>query len=105
MLWGVHSASHAETMMRDRKSQFIFQVRIAHRVFQSTIPKDYNMPRDDYARATAKDKARKELAQLDYEDRQAVLHRLKHFPRHELIEQPDGSLRSLDYTFHVSRWN
>ena len=63
------------------------------------------MPKDDYAKATAKDKGRRERARLDYEARQASNVHDSKFPRHEFTEHPDGTRTSKAYHFNVDRWN
>lgn len=72
------------------------------------------MPRDDWARAKAKGIGRAERMRLDREIDQLKRENLyakfnrdsvnERFPKHELIKQLDGSLRSPEYQFHVDRW-
>lgn len=75
------------------------------------------MPRDDYARATAKQRGRRERWRLDYETKKQPKkkrYRRKHvssvpygtidFPAHDLVKQPDGTYLGKPMKFSVNRW-
>ncbi len=62
------------------------------------------MPKDDWDKARRRDKARKEIALLNMEEKQFIRKQLRLFPRHEGSFLPDREWVSGEYVFDSSRW-